>query len=129
MREFQQKGKYRRILFSPLSVIILFLLILFFARAVWNVYQKATLSAANALSAEIELHKLQERKNLLDSEVKRLSTDTGVDEEIRAKYSVSKPGENIIIIVPDNVETEETQPVVAETLWTKIKNFFLSALP
>ncbi len=119
MREFQEKKRHRRILFSPLTVILLLFLIAFFSRAVWNVYQKAQLSAANAAAAYNELNKLQNRKKVLDTEVKRLQTNEGVEEEIRAKYSVAKPGEQIVVILNDKA-TETPATTTPPTLWQSL---------
>jgi cell division protein FtsB len=123
MREFQEKGKYKRILYSKIVVIILAVLILFFAKATYGVYKKQLESKANALQAISELQKLQDREKLLNSELTRLSTHEGVEEEIRAKYGVSKPGEEMIIIV-DNSKPTTTSTIEKKGFWNSIKNIF-----
>ncbi|MBA3550684.1 septum formation initiator family protein [Patescibacteria group bacterium] len=123
MREFQEKKKFKKILYSKGMVITLLILIIFFARATYGVYQKQEESSANTFRAAGELKRLVDRQTLLDSELARLSTDEGIEEEIRAKYGVSKPGEEVLIIVdPDKATT--TEILEEESLWGKFKNLF-----
>ncbi len=123
MREFQEKHKYKRILYSKWMVVLLAILIVFFAKATYGVHQKQVESRANSLQAIAELQKLQDREQLLTSELTRLSTQEGVEEEIRAKYGVSKPGEEMIIIV-DSLKPTTTPEVEKKSFWQSFKGFF-----
>ncbi len=123
MREFQEKKKFKKILYSKGMVITLVVLIIFFARATYGVYKKQEESSANSYRAANELKRLVDRQTLLNSELARLSTNEGIEEEIRAKFGVSKPGEEVLIIVdPDKATT--TEIIEEESLWGKFKNFF-----
>jgi cell division protein FtsB len=123
MREFQERKKFKHILYSRATVIVVAFLVLFFARAAWGVYQKERESAANVVQAKAELLKLKDRENLLKSELSRLGTEEGIEEEIRSKYGVSKPGEHMIIIVD---QTTPTTTIMQEEdgWWQKFKNIF-----
>lgn len=123
MREFQEKHKYKKILYSKGMIIVLVILIVFFARATWGVYKKEKESSANAYRATQELKRLSDREALLTSEIARLSTDEGIEEEIRAKYGVSKPGEEILIIVDPNIATT-TEVQDNPSLWERFKKLF-----
>ncbi len=123
MREFQDKKRLRKLLYSKLSVWALLIMILFFAHATWKVYQKSRASAAYTAQAEISLKKLKDRQNVLTSELSRLDTEEGVEEEIRAKYGVSKPGEEMVIIVDARAATStKMQPEAG--WWNKFKKLF-----
>lgn len=120
MREIQEQ-RYKRILYSKWMVILLACLIVFFARATWGVYTKEQESSANAYRATQELKRLAEREALLDSEIGRLSTPEGIEEEIRAKYGVSKPGEELLIIV--DPMKEKVAPLPEDvSFWERLKN-------
>jgi cell division protein FtsB len=123
MREFQDKKRIKRLLYSKPAVIILAIAIVFFGNATWGLYKKEKESAANALIAEKELAKLQDRQQLLNSEIDRLHTDAGIEEEIRSKYSVSKSGENVVIIV-DKDQNQNVPTQQKEGWWDKFKNLF-----
>ena len=123
MLEFQAKKRFRKVLFSKGVIIAIVILGAFMARATWNVYKKERASSANAFEAEKELNKLHDRQLLLNFEISRLSTDQGIEEEIRSKYSVIKPGENMLVIVDkDATSTTVIQP--RETWWNKFQNLF-----
>jgi cell division protein FtsB len=123
MREFQEKKRFKKLLYSKTTVAILGIFIIFFANATWGVYKKERESSANAVNAKKELEHLTDRKILLNKETKRLSTEQGIEEEIRAKYSVSKPGESVIIIVNDK-EAATTTVQNQDSWWGKFKKWF-----
>ena len=123
MLEFQAKKRFRKFFFSKGVIVIMIILVILIARATWNVFKKEQASAANAAEAVHELAKLQNRQSLLTSEIGRLSTDEGVEEEIRSKYSVIKPGENMLVIVDKNATT--TAPTARyESWWQQLQNLF-----
>jgi cell division protein FtsB len=123
MREFQEKKRFRKILYSKGSLVVLSILILFFGHATWGVYKKQSESAANALQAQNALQKLEDRQKVLDTELDKLKTEEGIEEEIRSKYGVSKPGEHVLIIVDDKKATTSTEEI-QQTWWQKMKKFF-----
>lgn len=123
MREFQEKKRFRRYLYSKGAVAMLLVLVIFFGRASWGVYKKEQESAANAAQAQVSLKRLEDRQKILTHELNRLKTDEGIEEEIRSKFGVSKPGEQVIIIVDDRKSTT-TEPEPEPTWWEKIKGAF-----
>ncbi len=69
------------------------------------------------------LAELEARNTELDAKIKKLDTVSGVEEEIRSKYSVAKESENMVIIVRE--EGEATTTTRENTgLWYKIKALF-----
>ncbi len=115
MKQFQKKSLYKRIVTSKIIVAILFILVLFFGHATWDVYLKERESAGYVVNANSQLSKMIDRKELLASEIARLETKEGIEEEIRSKYNVSKPGENVLIIVDKDKPT--TTPKQEDTSW------------
>ena len=73
-----------------------------------------------------ELSTLQERAALLETEVNRLESDRGIEEEIRDRYEVSKKGEQVVVILSDDAKggrsastTSTTPPARAPSFWHK----------
>ncbi len=114
MREFQDKKRFRRILYSKTTLVVLLILMVFLAKAVWSVYLKDKESARNTVMASNELAQLQARHDFLTQELGRLKTAEGKEEEIRKKYQVSKPGEQVVVIV----EATASLPVQIEEAGT-----------
>jgi cell division protein FtsB len=124
MREFQAKNKIRNILYSRWMVVVLFILTLFLGRATWSVYVKEQESRANAALAHKELERLVERQNVLNAEIQRLSTDEGIEEEIRSKFSVSKEGEHFFVIVDEDKATTTDDANKKDGWFNSVKEIF-----
>ncbi len=123
MQEFQAKKKVRRLIYSKGVIAFLIFSFILLANATWNVFKKSKESAANVAQSVSELERMQEREQILTSEIERLSTEKGIEEEIRSKFSVSKPGEELLVIIDEEATTtvEVAQP---EGWWTKFKKIF-----
>lgn len=100
-----------RKLYSKPVIIILFVLIILFAKGTWSIYQKESESRKNANLVKAELSELIQRKEALERQSAKLSTLEGREEVIREKYQVSKEGEKVLVIVekplPINAEAED----------------------
>lgn len=67
--------------------------------SVWGVYRQERQTGENTERRLAQLEELLERERALDTEIERLSTDRGIEEEIRRKFEVAKAGEEVIVIV------------------------------
>jgi cell division protein FtsB len=67
-------------------------------------YQRAT---AAVEEAKEEYKELLERKQVLEGRIEKLQTKTGVEEELRSKFSVSKEGEKVIQLIGEIPYLEE----------------------
>jgi cell division protein FtsB len=126
MREFQDRQKNRRRLYSKTTIAILVILLILMARSTWNIYQKEQESQQNKLEANKELAVVQARHDLLQSQINRLQTPAGQEEEIRQKYQVAKPGEDMVVII-DSTTTSTSTPVqqgVFSGLWSTFVGLF-----
>lgn len=123
MREFEQKKKLRKVLYSRTTIFILFLIVLFLAQATWKVYKKEKITRDNLNQVADEYKKLETRERAIKSSVDFLQTDKGVESEIRSKFRAVKPGEQVAIIINDEVK-KEVSPPPPETFWMKVKKFF-----
>ncbi len=108
MSEFQARHKIKRLVYSKVMVFLLLVMIFFVGKGVLDVWGKERESAQNAAEAAKALKNIQDRETFLSSEINRLSTSQGVEEEIRSKYSVAKPGEELIVIVGTTSTTTTT---------------------
>jgi len=125
MREFKDKRKRKEKLYSFWSVLALSIVFLFLVKGVWNIYQKESESSTLDSDSKAKLEALSSQADQLTTNINKLSTDAGIDEELRLKYGVVKPGEEMIVVVPDDSATtsSSTQSVYSKIL-EKIKSFF-----
>ncbi|MBU6431341.1 MAG: septum formation initiator family protein [Patescibacteria group bacterium] len=126
MLEFQEKKRLRNILYSKVTLFAIFILLIFVARATISVYYKQKASGENLAKVKEEAAGLEKRKKTLVSEIDRLSTDKGAEEEIRKKFLVGKAGEQVIVIVDDDkINKDETVGNIGKkSFFSKFLDFF-----
>ncbi len=75
-----------------------------------------------------EVEDLKNRKSELEATVKRLQTEAGIEEEIRSKFPVQKPGENAVMIVEGEAKSENLTANSSlgffQKIWVFLKNIF-----
>ena len=107
MREFQDKERRKRYLYSPIVLLLLSILVFFMAKGAASVMNKERESRAKVSELDKESQKLESRQKMLQANIGKLETEEGGIEEIRQKFNVTREGENVTIIV-DNQEKLNT---------------------
>jgi len=119
MFDFVQKRKIRQVLYNKITLIILAILVLFFLHSTWVVWQKERESQTLKDIALLHESELQERNTELQSDVQRLQTSSGLEAEIRSKFDVAKPGEDMVVVVPDpnQASTSNQNQGILQKIW------------
>ena len=102
MREFQQRKMFRSLMYSKLAIFLLLVVFLFFIFSIIGVYGKNRKATGKNNEVESELNELRKKKDYFESEIDRLNTNAGAEEELRDKFQIAKPGERVLIIVDDD---------------------------
>jgi len=124
MREYEEKKKISRYLYSKPSLAVLIILIMLLTKATWNVYGKYKESSKSLALSTRELKDLENKENDLTIKVEALETNRGIEAEIRDKYPVTKEGEYMVVIV-DNASGSKNQNIQSkESLWQKFLDLF-----
>lgn len=100
-------------LYSWPVILILLFIIVSLSRSVWEVYQSERVAREKKIEAVTERDKTLARKNELTALVNGLSSERGMEEEIRKKFSVAKPEERVIVVV----DPPKATTTVATTSW------------
>lgn len=87
---------------SPFVVLLVLIALFIIVRANIKIYKKVTISDERLNQAMNEVAKLEGRQKDLSARVGQLSTNEGVESEIRTKYMAVKEGESIAVIVDEN---------------------------
>lgn len=114
MLEFQERRKLKGFIYSRLILVILLALLFFLIKEIWSVYQKERFTRENLSRAQADLESLEERQAKLLSEISRLKTDAGAEREIRERFGLSRPGEEVYVIVDKNGSDEEGEALPTE---------------
>ncbi len=101
MNIFQQKRQARRMMYSKGVMIGLFIFCAVLANGLFNMYGKARESLNRKNFSAHSLMQLEQREAKLKAQIDRLNSRTGLEEELRNRYSFSKEGERVIVIVED----------------------------
>ncbi len=113
--DFRERTKLRRALYAKPTILIIVAIALVSLHGAWNMYQKSKEAEANNAKAAAALSALQVRESGLRSDIDRLSTPRGQEEEIRDRFMVAKDGEKVIIITPPKDDTVHTVTVPEDT--------------
>ncbi len=123
MLDFHQKRKVRAVMYHRVTLIILSVLVLLAIHSTWSVYQKKSVSEEMKNVALKHAEELRLRNRELKSNIDRLQTPTGIEQEIRSKFTVAKTGENMVVVVPDDNSGASTTNAYT-SFWQKIWHFF-----
>lgn len=110
---------------SPLVLGVLFCLVIVFAYNMIGLFEKERETAKKKNLTLEEIDGLHKRQAVLSTEIKKLDTDDGVEDMIRDKYQVVKPGEKVVMIVdPDDKVGQTAEMPVDHSFWGYIKKAF-----
>ncbi len=123
VRNFQQKKGFKDILQSKPVLIFLGLLVLFFAWGVIGFMRKMVVTRENRIIAENKVVELQKQKDKLTSDIAKLKTPGGVEDSIRDKFGLVKPGEGEVVVVEDKNQLP-AKPDSGGGFWGFLKKLF-----
>lgn len=128
MREFQEKRELKRIIFSRASAVALFILLVFlsvFTIKTFLKYRKAVLKSEQIAQ---ETEDMMKKTEDLREKISKLETAGGLEEEMREKFNVAKPGEEVLTIVDKSKENdkidEKEESGFFDKIWNWIKDVF-----
>jgi cell division protein FtsB len=111
---------------SPVALILLFLILIFFGYKIIDLIEKERETSHKKELILDQIESLKNRENSLNSDISKLETEEGKEEIIREKYQVAKEGEKMVIIVDE----ESGEGLINEGVknshgfWNWIKSIF-----
>ncbi|MFZ2253051.1 MAG: septum formation initiator family protein [Minisyncoccia bacterium] len=99
MFDFHEKRKIRSFLYSKVVVGVFFLAAVLLSISVYNRFVVTEEMKAKLDARRVTLEELQGRALMLESKVKYLENDRGVEEELRNRFDVAKEGEKVVILI------------------------------
>ena len=121
---FSRVRTIKRILYAPISILVLAVLLVFLVRGAIRAYQDERVSRRELQNLQQSSAELAEREAFLQREIERLSSDRGLEEELRNKYPVAKEGESVVIIVDPKEDEDGSIPAESKGFWSRILDFF-----
>jgi uncharacterized small protein (DUF1192 family) len=108
MFDFHERRKLKQYAYSIPTLIALFVVVGFLGNSVFGVYKKEKETGDRLNQRALYLDDLNERGEALESEIDRLSSERGLEEELRGKFEVAREGEEVIVIVNAPASEKET---------------------
>ena len=96
----------RRLLYSRVTIVILFVLSILLLRSIMELNQKRVAVEKLRAESEVERQDLEEKVRKAQAKNEAISTDRGFEYYVRTTYPVVKEGEGVIVIYD-----EEKSPV------------------
>lgn len=124
MFDFHEKRKFKRLLYSKATLMILGLVIVWLSFVVWSMYKKERDTGIKRMVQREILNEMRERETTLQNEIDRLNTEKGIEEEIRSKFEVGKEGEKVIIVVNNPKEKSALKAGLKKSFWQKLFDWF-----
>ena len=124
MLPFQERKKFRKILYSKATLVVLLVMVVFVARGAWQIHEKAVIARAERDEAARALAELQNRTTELQASLGRLRSGQGIEEELRQKFTVAKPGEEVVVVVDESAKKSENGTSQSKSFWESILGFF-----
>ncbi len=122
MREYQQKHFLRSIIYSKVTIVILFLFVVLLLRSVIELNDKRIDVEKLRRDSEVTRLDLEAKKNKAETKVADIETPRGFEYYIRTTQPVVKEGEGVIVVYD-----EEASPVVPVkedmTVWERLLVF------
>lgn len=119
-RPGSQYKRLKRIVFSVPAMLVLAALVIAVGTAAWNMHQtyQDTQETVNRLKEE--KRELTGRLEAAQSAAAQVSTNRGLREEIRSKFSVAKPGERVIVLNDSNRQPATTTTDEKPSFWQQL---------
>lgn len=120
MKEYQEKQKIRKIIYSNWSFAALFVILTALAFSTGKVYIKSRNAVLKNKEIRENLAALEGKQFELGSEIKQLQSESGAEKEIRKKFNMSKPGEKILMIIDKGEESDKIEQKKSDRFFSKI---------
>lgn len=125
MLPFQERKKFRKILYSKATLVVLFFLVVVIGRGAWQIHQKAVIAQGERAQAARAVEELNLRVQGLEKSLTRLRSPEGAEGEARQKYTVARPSEEVVIIVDvDAKKGKNGEGVEERSLWGRFMSLF-----
>lgn len=121
--KYGNRSVWKRIVRSPATFVVVLIAFIFVGRSAWSMYDKANLSKSRLEQAAVTLAELDAHDKSLSEKVAYLSTEQGVESEIRTKFLAAQEGESVAVIVGDTKPVNDLQAsstMVRVSWWRRV---------
>lgn len=120
MREYQQKHLVRTLVYSRVTIVVLFLLIVLLLRSIMELNDKRLAVKKLQEDSAVERQDLEQKVQRAETKNSAIGTERGFETYVRTTYPVVKEGEGVIVIYDG--DKSPVAPVKADmTIWERLQ--------
>lgn len=120
MSQFQKKSYLKRVMYSPITLVLLGVVVVLAIYGVIDIIPKYIDAARAERTIENKKELLAERHARLEEELENMKTPEGIEENIREKLNVVKEGEHVIMIVEPKVQAVDESTQTKKSWWQRL---------
>ncbi len=124
MLPFQERKKFRQILYSKATLFVILVVLVFVARGAWKINEKATIARAERDQASRLFAEIGLRTRELEASLVKLKSEQGIEDEIRQKFTVAREWEEVVVVVDENTKKSKNDEVVDKGFWARFLGFW-----
>lgn len=114
----------KRIIFSLPFLALLFIIFVFFSISTLRIYFQSKQISLERKEKESALRIEKEKNKELEQKISKFQTERGIEKILREKFQIKKPGEEVVIILNQEISQNETDGQNNKNFWRKILHPF-----
>ena len=127
MQKIQHRARVRRahrpFMYSWPALLVLGVFVVFAGRATWNAFQGVRAAESHLRDTRERREAMERRRDDLTARVKELSNSYGLEKELRERYSLRKPGEEVVIFIRRQPEAPDATEASLVSWWERLRTF------
>lgn len=108
MKEYEHKKRWRKLVYSPVTLLVLLMFVFLMSKGVYGMYQKYHLAKESLDEENARLEQLESQHSKLQKDLRLLDTEDGEESVIRDRFRVVKPGEELVVVIEEDGEATAT---------------------
>lgn len=107
MREFQQKRRWRQIISSNIVLALLAAVVVWLSAHTVGIWRQREAVRREAERLEEQVQKIRAEREQLQAQLSEINDPEVLEYEARSRLNIKKPGEEVLIIVEDEVQNKQ----------------------
>lgn len=120
-----QQSFFSKVIHSRITTVVLILVIILLGRSVYERYMIEQEISQRRAEAEHIQQQLKERKDTLENKVQYLSNERGIESEMRRHFDMAREGEQVVIILDDEINTEKSGDTEGFSTTTEVAPWYV----
>ena len=112
MFDFYEKRRLRGIVFSRVTAGAVFIIAALLFVSAYDRYTAERDTREKRLTRAEELTTIRQRAAALEAKVRMIESERGMEDAIRERFDVSRPGEEVVVVVDERAGKDDARPEV-----------------